>query len=103
MLERAAWTLPLVAGLLAVASGLYLVVAGRPEPGELAGFSSLGTTWEEMVATDPGLAGYIGQLFVFLGAVFTVTGVLIAAISATAFRRGERWAWYGLGTLLPLY
>lgn len=103
VLERHAWVLPFLAGILAVVSGLYLALYARPGPGELAGFSSLGTTWEELLTTDPGLAGYIRQLFLFLGSVFAVTGIFVAGISATAFRRGERWAWYSLWTLPPLY
>lgn len=102
-LERSAWMFPLVAGILAILSGLYLVFYARPGPGELAGFSSLGTTWEQLMVTDPGLAGYLTQLFVFVGASFTVVGILLAAISATAFRQGERWAWYTLWALPPLY
>lgn len=101
--QRWAWVLPFLSGLLAIFSGVYLAVYGRPGPGELAGFSSVGQTWAELVAADPGLAGYISQLFVFLGSIFVVTGLLVAVIAVTAFRRGERWAWYVLWSLPPLY
>ena len=84
-------------------SGVYLAAYGRPGPGELAGFSTLGTTWDELGASDPGLANYITQLFRFLGLIFVGAALLFTVISATAYRRRERWAWYALWTFPAMF
>ena len=53
-------------------------------------------SWSALVATSPRTAGFIMLLFRMFGAIgVTFTGLAIA-ITATAFRRGERWAWWAL-------
>ncbi|HXI33737.1 MAG TPA: hypothetical protein VNH63_06620 [Gemmatimonadales bacterium] len=53
-------------------------------------------SWSALVATSPHAAGFIMLLFRMFGAIgVTFTGLAIA-VAVTAFRRGERWAWWSL-------
>src|SRR5262249_58595158 len=53
-------------------------------------------SWSELMSTSPMTAKYIMILFRTYGAYNVGFGVLGAAIAATAFRRGDRWAWWAL-------
>jgi hypothetical protein len=53
-------------------------------------------SWAELVSTSPMTAKYITILFRTYGAYNVGFGVLGAAIAVTAFRRGDRWAWWAL-------
>jgi len=68
---------------------------GKPIlPAGYEGFT--GSSWSELVRNVPMTAGYIGVLFRMYG-VFNVLFALMAiAITITAFRRGEQWAWWAL-------
>ena len=101
--EQYAWVLVAAVGVLSLLSGVYLAAYGRPGPGELAGFSTAGTTWDALRTSDPGLADYVTQLFRFLGLIFVAASVFFTVISVTAYRRGERWAWYVLWTFPVLF
>jgi hypothetical protein len=53
-------------------------------------------SWTALAGTSPMTARYIRVLFRMYG-VFNVAFALMAvAITVTAFRRGERWAWWAL-------
>ncbi len=58
------------------------------------GFTKL--TWSDLVATAPQAAAYIKLLFRLYSAFCVIFGLLAVAITITAFRRGERWAWWAL-------
>ncbi len=69
-------------------SGMPILAAGYE------GFSR--GSWSELTSTAPMTVGYIQVLF-RMYAVFNVVFALMAvAITVTAFRRGERWAWWAL-------
>jgi hypothetical protein len=53
-------------------------------------------TWSELTGTSPLTAEFITILFRVYGAYIVAFGVLALAIAATAFRRGETWAWWAL-------
>ena len=53
-------------------------------------------SWSELAGTLPMTARYIGMLFRLYGVYCLVFGVMATAIAVTAFRRGERWAWWTL-------
>ena len=59
-----------------------------------------GRSWAQIAASDPGIANYVTTLYGFLGAIDICFSLLVIAVSATSFRRGERWAWYALWTFL---
>jgi hypothetical protein len=53
-------------------------------------------SWPELVSTSPMTAKYISVVFTMYGIYCAVFGAMGAAIAVTAFRRGERWAWWTL-------
>jgi hypothetical protein len=58
------------------------------------GFTS--ASWAGLLSTDPMTARYIDMLFRLYGAYCLIFGLIGSAIAITAFRRGERWAWWTL-------
>ena len=102
-LRRAAWMFILIVdagfvmwGALAAASPNHLLgPRGMPIlPAGYEGFS--GASWPELAATTPMAANYMEVLFRMYGVFNVVFGLMAIAIALTAFRRGERWAWWAL-------
>jgi len=101
--RRAAWLVILIAdvGLLAWGAMAALVPDRLPGPGAApiltAGYEGFtGGSWQELAHTSPLTAKYITLLFRLYGAYIVAFGVLAIAITATAFRRGDSWAWWAL-------
>jgi hypothetical protein len=63
-------------------------------PAGYEGFT--GISWQELAASSPKATEYMALLYRTYGAYNVAFGVLGVAIAATAFRRGERWAWWAL-------
>jgi hypothetical protein len=102
-LRRVAWMLILIVdagfvvwGALAAASPNHLLgPRGLPIlPAGYEGFS--GASWPELAATAPMAANYMEVLFRMYGVFNVVFGLMATAIAVTAFRAGERWAWWAL-------
>jgi hypothetical protein len=55
-----------------------------------------GSSWPELVSASPLAAGYIGLLFRMYGVFNMVFGLMAIAVTLTAFRRGDGWAWWAL-------
>ena len=55
-----------------------------------------GAAWTQLVAVSPMTAGYIEVLFRMYGVFNLIVGLMGIAIAATAFRRGDGWAWWTL-------
>lgn len=55
-----------------------------------------GASWSELVGTSPLIAGYMRVLYRMYGIYNVLFGLMGSAIAVTAFRRGERWAWWAL-------
>jgi hypothetical protein len=53
-------------------------------------------SWSALTASSPSVAAFITILFRMYGTFNVVFGLMAVAIAATAFRRGERWAWWAL-------
>jgi hypothetical protein len=53
-------------------------------------------SWSELASTSPMTAGYITILFRMYGVFNVAFGIMAAAITVTAFRRRESWAWWAL-------
>ena len=53
-------------------------------------------SWSELAGTSPMTAGYMKVLFRMYGVYNVAFGLMAIAIAVTAFRRGERWAWWAL-------
>ena len=83
-------------GLMAVAWPDHLLgPAGKPIlPAGYEGFT--GNSWADLMTSSPETAGYIEVLFRMYGVFNLIVGVMAVAIAATAFRRGDVWAWWTL-------
>lgn len=101
--RRAAWVLILIVdagfvawGAMAGAWPDYLLgPGGQPIlPAGYEGFT--GSSWSELVRTSPMTAAYIEVLFRLYGVFNVVFGLTASAIALTAFRHGDRWAWWAL-------
>ena len=68
--------------------------AGPILPAEYAGFT--GNSWSELISKSSSVADFITVLFRMYGAYCFIFGLMAVFITATAFRRGERWAWWAL-------
>jgi hypothetical protein len=55
-----------------------------------------GTSWAELLRTSPMTANYVVVMYRMYGIYCAVFGMMASAIAATAFRRGDRWAWWTL-------
>src|SRR5262245_28362599 len=53
-------------------------------------------SWSELVQTSPKIADYITLLFRLYGAFNVAFSLPAIALTVTAFRRGDRWAWWAL-------
>lgn len=61
---------------------------------EYEGFTGL--SWSALTASTPAVADFMTILFRVYGAYNVAFGIMAVFIAATAFRRGERWAWWAL-------
>jgi len=103
MRRQIAWILILIVdvgliawGLMAAASLDYLLGPGG-RPILIAGYEGFSAgSWSELSAASPQAAGYIEVLFRMYGIFNAVFGLMASAIAVTAFRRGDRWAWWAL-------
>jgi hypothetical protein len=100
---RFAWILILIAdagfiawGGMAALATEYLAGPGST-PILVAEYENFtGLSWIELKAISPKIADFITILFRMYGAFNVVFGLLTVAITVSAFRRGERWAWWTL-------
>jgi hypothetical protein len=82
-------------GMAAAWPGHLLGPAGKPIlPAGYEGFSK--ASWSELASTAPMTAKYTEILFRMYGLYCFLFGLMSSAIAVTAFRRGERWAWWAL-------
>lgn len=102
-MRRNAWILILVVDVVYVAWGA--MAAASPEgligPGGLgilpAGYQGYtGRSWSELLRTSPRTAEYMVLLFRTYGIYNVAFGLMGSLVALTAFRRGERWAWWAL-------
>jgi hypothetical protein len=101
--RRAAWLLILLAdgGLLAWGAMAALAPDRLSGPGAVpiltAGYEGFtGGSWSELANASPATASFITLLFRMYGVYIVAFGLLAIAVTATAFRRGDRWAWWTL-------
>ena len=103
MKRRVAWILILIVDAAYVVWGA--MAAAFPDqllgPGGVpvlpAGYEGFtGGSWAELASGSPQTAGFIAVLFRMYGLYNVVFGLMTVAITVTAFRRGENWAWWAL-------
>jgi hypothetical protein len=63
-------------------------------PAGYEGYS--GGSWSELAGGSPLAAGYMTVLYRMYGIYNVLFGLLSSVIAVTAFRHGERWAWWVL-------
>ena len=63
-------------------------------PAGFEGYS--GGSWSALAGSSPLITGYMTVLYRMYGIYCVLFGLLTSAIAVTAFRRGERWAWWAL-------
>jgi hypothetical protein len=63
-------------------------------PAAYEGYS--GGSWLELASASPAIAGYMKVLYRMYGIYCALFGLMASVIAVTAFRRGERWAWWTL-------
>ena len=101
--RQVAWILILLADVGLLAWGAMAAIAPEHLLGpnstpilkaEYEGFT--GYTWSELIATTPGTADLLTLVFRMYGIYGVAFSLMGIAISTTAFRRGESWAWWAL-------
>jgi len=101
--RRLAWILILIVevGYLAWGAGAAVAPDHLLGPGGKAilpagyeGYS--GGSWSELAAAAAMAPGYMKVLYRMYGIYNVLFGFLTTIITVTAFRRGERWAWWAL-------
>jgi len=101
--RHVAWILILIVdvgfvawGAMAAASPDSLLGPGGKAilPAGYEGFS--GGSWSQLAAVSPMTAGYMVVLYRMYGIFNVAFGLMAIAITVTAFRRGEGWAWWAL-------
>ncbi|WP_181700845.1 SRPBCC family protein [Chthonobacter albigriseus] len=91
-----AWVVLLGLGVLAMIMGLAFILV-RPSFVLLPEDSAFtGLTPDQLRTFSPQLFAWIGMVFRSWGGFALGLGTMTAATAATAFRAGERWAWWTL-------
>ena len=99
-IETHAWILLFVIGVINLLSALPLLLG--IEPDATTAERIIGMTFSELKASDPRLFDLVTFCLRSGGLFFFGFGLLSTAISVTAYRRREKWAWYTLW-ILPAY
>jgi hypothetical protein len=101
--RHVAWILVLIVEVSLLAWGAMAALApdhltgpgGTPIlAAEYEGFT--GHSWSELVRTSPLTAAFATVIFRVYGAFNVAFGLMGIFVAVTAFRRGERWAWWAL-------
>ncbi len=95
--RRVAWILIFIVegGMATLFLNHLLGPGGKPIlPAGFEGFT--GGSWSRLASTAPMTARYIDMVFRLYGAYCAIFGVMGCAIAVSAFRKGERWAWWTL-------
>lgn len=105
--ERYAWILLVVValpflifGVSAVLFGLSLSDFPVGLPGGPDAVKSLtGMTWDETLRSNPAALTLLRGISRVAGMAFLGFAIVAIVVSSSAYRRGERWAWFALWTL----
>lgn len=95
--ERYAWVLLAAVSVLVAPIAVGDVIWGAGgDP--LTTESVAGVSWDELQSSDPGVAALVDLHARVVGGVLLGLTLLAFAVTVTAYRKGARWAWYGLWT-----
>ncbi len=96
--EKHAWVLLFALSLFISATAVIGIISGI----DRADFEqSTNLTWDEMRALNPTVTDYVQRVIRLNGAAYLGLGLIAALLSWTAYRRGERYAWFAM-SVLPL-
>ncbi|MBC8336571.1 MAG: hypothetical protein H8E29_15015 [Anaerolineales bacterium] len=84
-IQNIGWIIFILFGLLQISSGLPSLCILCMEPGH----------WDWLTSA-PEVLEYLNLTWRWLGVTSLAFGVWTLAIAATAFRKGERWAWFAM-------
>ena len=93
--EKYAWLIPFVMGLFFLVSMAATIFS----PGILTGAENAvqtltGTTFSQIALSSAGVANYVYYLITILAIFSAGLGAFMMVVSATAYRKGNAWAWY---------
>ena len=93
--EKYAWVIPFVMGLFFLVSMSVTILFPVILTGAEGAVQSLtGSTFSQLAASSPWLGNYIYYLIRVLAIFSAGLGAFFMVVSATAYRKGEVWAWY---------
>jgi hypothetical protein len=95
--ERNAWWVFLIFGVLVLVAAPINLAGAPPDPPSPQ--ATTGMSLSEMKAKMPGLDVYLDSIARQLGNFMFAAGVLLTAIAAFPYRKGERWAWFAAWTV----
>jgi len=93
--EKYAWIIPFAMGLFFLVSMSVTLLFPVILTGAEGAVQSLtGSTFSQLAASSPGIANYIYYLIRIFAIFSAGLGAFFMVVSATAYRKGEAWAWY---------
>ncbi len=93
--EKHAWTLIFALGVVGLLLAFIDIFSSTPDGDYLVMFRNFsGTTWEKLLATDPGVGNFITFILRGLGLGLLGNNLFLMAVALKSYRRGEKWAWY---------
>jgi hypothetical protein len=93
-MAKRAWLIFFALGVGSVLGALFNLQGHPPDPPSPEEMTGL--PLDEISARIPGIERYIGSISRQLGNFMLASGLLLCAVAAGPFRRGERWAWSAL-------
>lgn len=90
-MAKRAWLIFFALGIGSVLAAPIGLLGRPPDPPSAEAMTGL--TLDDLYARVPGLSAYVESIARQLGNFMLAMGILLAAIAAGPFRRGERWAW----------
>lgn len=90
--KKHAWILLFAVGILGAIGSYPFLLGIEPSPQYFK--SMAGITWDSFIGSGQGMVPYVQDALIVTGVLLIGMCILIMAISATSFRKGERWAWY---------
>jgi hypothetical protein len=92
------WALLFTCGAMLGFVSLVWLLRGRMFDREL--YEKVGgLSWEFMKAFDAGVVRLVAALVRLAGGAGLIAAVFVMAVSATSYRRADRWAWYAMWAL----
>ena len=95
--EKHAWILPFAIGVIFLPVAVPNLLGLDPDPATAE--TIIGMTFSELKASNPSLSDYVLYYVRFSGLSDLGFVFLIIAVSVTAYRRGEKWAWYAFWSI----